>query len=113
MYVALQTPGLCQQNAVADAIARLELGIEFGVLPSLQGPLKSAYSSRHKWCPESEAGLLKTIVEHTTAVLFDAAPQDRSTIDMTMRVGVDRRANRPRRYAGIVKAKATVTAKQR
>ena len=42
-------------------------------------------------------GLFKTIVEHTAAELFDAATQDRSTTDMTMRVGVDRRAKRPQR----------------
>ncbi len=35
------------------------------------------YSSRQKWCPESEAGLFQTIVEHTAAELFDAATQDR------------------------------------
>ncbi len=43
---------------------------------------------RQKWCPEYEAGLFKTIVEHTAAKLFDAATQDRSTTDTTMRVGV-------------------------
>ena len=43
-----------------------------------------------KWCPESEAGLFKTIVEHTAAELFDAATQDRSRTDTTMRMGVDR-----------------------
>ncbi len=37
----------------------------------------ASYSSRQKWCPESEAGLFKTIVEHTAAELFDAATQDR------------------------------------
>ncbi len=55
------------------------------------------YSSRQKWCPDSEAGLFKTIVEHTAAELFDAATQDRSTIDTTMRVGVDRRAQQSQR----------------
>ena len=61
------------------------------------GKSLQAYSSRQKWCPESEAGLFKTIVEHTAAELFDAATQDRSTTDTTMRVGVDRRAKRPQR----------------
>ena len=55
------------------------------------------YNSRQKWCPDSEAGLFKTIVEHTAAELFDAATQDRSTIDTTMRVGVDRRAQQSQR----------------
>ncbi len=52
------------------------------------------YSSRQKWCP---SGLFKTIVEHTVAELFDAATQDRSTIDTTMRVGVDRCAQQSQR----------------
>ena len=55
------------------------------------------YSCRQKWCPEYEAGLFKTIVEHTAAELFDAATQDRSTTDTTVRVGVDRRAKQPQR----------------
>ncbi len=50
--------------------------------------LSSMYSCRQKWCPEYEAGLFKIIVEHTAAKLFDAATQDRSTTDTTMRVGV-------------------------
>ena len=45
------------------------------------------YSSRQEWCPESEAGLFKTIVEHIAAELFDAAAQDRSTTDMTIPAG--------------------------
>ncbi len=51
-------------------------------------PVIPAYSCRQKWCPEYEAGLFKTVVEHTAAKLFDAATQDRSTTDTTMRVGV-------------------------
>ncbi len=66
------------------------------------------YSCRQKWCPEYEAGL-----ERTAAEPFDAATQDRSTTDTTMRVGVDRRAKRPQRWLGVVKANGTVTAKQR
>ena len=58
---------------------------------------KRVYSCRQKWCPEYEAGLFKTIVEHTAAELFDAATQDRSTTDTTMQVGVDRRAKQPQR----------------
>ena len=50
----------------------------------------SSYSSRQKWYPESEAGLFKTIVEHIAAELFDAATQDRSMTNTTMRMGVDR-----------------------
>ncbi len=50
--------------------------------------LSEKYSCRQKWCPEYEAGLFKAIVEHTAAKLFDAATQDRSTTDITMRVGV-------------------------
>ncbi len=41
--------------------------------------------------------LFRTIVEHTAAELFNAATQDRSTIDTTMRVGVDRRAQQSQR----------------
>ena len=44
-----------------------------------------------------EACLFLTIVEHTAAELFDAATQDKSATDTTMRVGVDRRAKRPQR----------------
>jgi len=55
------------------------------------------YSSRQKWCPESEAGLVNTMVQHTAAGLFDPATQDRSTTYITMRVGVDRRAKRSQR----------------
>ena len=36
-----------------------------------------AYSSRQKWSPDSEAGLLGATVEHTAVELFDAANQDR------------------------------------
>ena len=56
-----------------------------------------AYSCRQKWCPEYEAGVFETIVEHIAAELFDDATRDRSTTDTTMRVGVDRRAKQPQR----------------
>ena len=55
------------------------------------GPLPK-YSSRQKWCPEYQARLFLTIVEHTAAELFDAATQDRCTTYVTMRVGIDRLA---------------------
>ncbi len=69
------------------------------------------YSSRRKWCPEYEAGLLETIVEHTAAELFDAATQDRCTTYVMMCVGINRRAKRSQRWLSIAKARATFTVK--
>ena len=70
------------------------------------------YNFRQNWCPESEAGLLKTIVEHTAAELFDAATQDRYTTFVAVRVGIDCRAKQSQRWSGTAKAKG-VSVKQR
>ena len=71
------------------------------------------YSFRQKWSPESEAGLRKTIVEHTAAKLSDAATQDKDTTFVAKRVGIDRRAKQSPRWSGTAKATGIVTVKQR
>ncbi len=95
-----RVPGQCDLASIVQPVRndlRVLVTLSWVDLLHTANNSYSLYSSRQKWCPESEAGLFKTIVEHTAAELFDAATQDRSTTDTTMRVGVDRRAKRPQR----------------
>ena len=50
-----------------------------------------------------------TVAEHTAAELFFAATQDRCTTYVTMRVGIDRRANRSQRWVGMANCHSETT----
>ena len=60
-------------------------------------PMTSELYLLSKWVSRVSSRSVKSVMDHTAAVLFDAATQNRSITDTTMRVGVDRRAKPPQR----------------